>query len=176
MRIAIFGLWVFTMFEFLTALFRLDERAKAYFFFTVSNVLVTIPVTVWLVVGEGKGASGLLWGQYATGALFLAGLIVAQRRRLALIPDFPLWRRMLRWGLPTMPAELSSTRSTSSTGARSSARSASVTRVVQPVRQVRPGRQRLRQGVPAGHPSPIRSRTTTKARKAYAVIVTWFVS
>ncbi len=107
MRIAIFGLWVFTMFEFLTALFRLDERAKAYFAFTVANVLVTIPVTVWLVVGQGRGASGLLWGQYATGAVFLAGLIVAQRRRLALIPDFPLWRRMLRWGLPTMPAELS---------------------------------------------------------------------
>src|SRR6188474_1095465 len=33
MRIAIFGLWVFTMFEFLTTLFRLDERAKAYFAF-----------------------------------------------------------------------------------------------------------------------------------------------
>src|SRR5882724_11822918 len=74
MRIAIFGLWVFTMFEFLTALFRIDERAKAYFYFTVANVLVTIPVTVWLVVGEDKGASGLLWGQYATGALFDAGL------------------------------------------------------------------------------------------------------
>jgi len=98
---------VFTMFEFLTALYRLDERARAYFFFTVANVLVTIPVTVWLVVGEGKGASGLLWGQYGTGAVFLAGLVISQRRRLALVPDFPVWRRMLRWGLPTMPAELS---------------------------------------------------------------------
>ena len=55
MRIAIFGLWVFTMFEFLTTLYRLDERAKAYFVFTVANVLVTIPVTVWLVVGEQQG-------------------------------------------------------------------------------------------------------------------------
>jgi O-antigen/teichoic acid export membrane protein len=107
MRIAVFGLWVFTMFEFLTALFRLDERAMAYFVFTVANVLVTIPVTVWLVVGEDKGASGLLLGQYGTGALFLAGLVVAQRRRLAVVPDWALWRRMLRWGLPTMPAELS---------------------------------------------------------------------
>jgi O-antigen/teichoic acid export membrane protein len=106
-RIAIFGLWVFTMYEFLTALFRIDERAKAYFAFTVANVLVTIPVTVWLVVGEDKGASGLLWGQYGTGAVFLAGLVIAQRDRLALIPDFAVWRRMLRWGLPTMPAELS---------------------------------------------------------------------
>ncbi|MGE5232216.1 MAG: lipopolysaccharide biosynthesis protein, partial [Deltaproteobacteria bacterium] len=107
MRIAIFGLWVFTMFEFLTALFRLDERAKAYFAFTVANVLVTIPATVWLVVGEDRGASGLLLGQYVTGAVFLAGLVIAQRSRLALVPDLALWRRMLRWGLPTMPAELS---------------------------------------------------------------------
>ena len=106
-RIAIFGLWVFTMFEFLLALFRLDERAKAFFAFTVANVLVTIPVTVWLVVGEDEGASGLLWGQYATGAVFLAGLMLAQRRRLALLPDRALLRRMIRFGLPTMPAELS---------------------------------------------------------------------
>jgi len=73
-RVAIFGLWVFTMYEFLLALFRLDERAKAFFAFTVANVLITIPVTVWLVVGEDEGARGLLLGQYATGAVFLASL------------------------------------------------------------------------------------------------------
>src|SRR5262249_57860444 len=28
-------------------------------------------------------------------------------KRLAVVPDMALWRRMLRWGLPTMPAELS---------------------------------------------------------------------
>ncbi len=106
-RIAIFGLWVFTMYEFLLALFRLDERAKAFLAFTVSNVLVTIPVTVWLVVVQEEGAQGLLLGQYATGAVFLAALLVTQRRRLALVPDWPLLRRMTRFGLPTMPAELS---------------------------------------------------------------------
>ncbi len=106
-RIAIFGLWVFTMYEFLLALFRLDERAKAFLAFTVSNVLVTIPVTVWLVVVQEEGAQGLLLGQYATGAVFLAALLLTQRRRLALVPDWPLLRRMTRFGLPTMPAELS---------------------------------------------------------------------
>ena len=106
-RIAIFGLWVFTMYEFLLALFRLDERAKAFLAFTVSNVLVTIPVTVYLVVIQEEGAQGLLLGQYATGAAFLAALLVTQRRRLALVPDWPLLRRMTRFGLPTMPAELS---------------------------------------------------------------------
>ena len=61
------------MYEFLLALFRLDERAKAFLAFTVTNVLVTIPVTVWLVVVQEEGAQGLLLGQYATGAVFLAG-------------------------------------------------------------------------------------------------------
>ncbi len=106
-RIAIFGLWIFTMYEFMLALFRLDERAKAFLAFTVSNVLVTIPVTVWLVVFEEEGARGLLLGQYATGGAFLVALLIAQRGRLSLVPDFPLLRRMFRFGFPTMPAELS---------------------------------------------------------------------
>ena len=178
MRIAIFGLWVFTMFEFLTALFRLDERAKAYFVFTVANVLVTIPVTVWLVVGEGKGASGLLIGQYATGAAFLAFLVLAQRRRLALVPDWAVWRRMLRWGLPTMPAELS-------------LYSLNFIDRVLIVRLVGLGDAGLyslsvkfAQGVNvlvkgfqlAWPPLAYSIQDDDEARRAYAVIVTWFVS
>ena len=106
-RIAIGGRWVFTLFEYLLALFRLDERAKAFLAFTVANVLVTIPVTVFLVVVEEEGARGLLLGQYVTGAVFLGGLVWIHRGRLALVPDFGLLRRMTRFGLPTMPAELS---------------------------------------------------------------------
>ena len=55
-RIAIGGLWVFTMFEFLLALFRLDERAKAFLVFTVANVLVTIPADRLAGRGRGRGA------------------------------------------------------------------------------------------------------------------------
>ena len=39
-RIAIGGLWVLTMFEFLLTLFRLEERARAFFVTTILNVLV----------------------------------------------------------------------------------------------------------------------------------------
>ena len=57
--------------------------------FTVANVLVTIPVTVWLVVGEDKGASGLLLGPVRhRRASSWPGCVFAQRHRLALIPDF----------------------------------------------------------------------------------------
>src|SRR3954469_21724913 len=106
-RIAIGGLWVLTLFEYLLTLFRLEERARAYFVTTIANVLTTIPLTVALVVIGDEGARGLLIGSYAAGAAFVVGLIFLQRRRLSLRVQRPLLRRMLRFGLPTMPAELS---------------------------------------------------------------------
>jgi O-antigen/teichoic acid export membrane protein len=106
-RISIGGLWVLTMFEFMLTLFRLEERARAFFLTTIVNVLVTIGLTVVLVVGAGEGARGLLVGSYASGAVFVFGLIVLQRRRLSLFFDRELLRRLLRFGLPTMPAEAS---------------------------------------------------------------------
>jgi O-antigen/teichoic acid export membrane protein len=106
-RISIGGLWVATMFEYLLTLYRLDERARAYFFTTITNVLGTIALTVVLVVGVGDGARGLLLGSYLVGALFVVGMIFEQRRRLTLRIDPPLLRRLLRFGLPTMPAEVS---------------------------------------------------------------------
>src|SRR6185312_1043807 len=106
-RIAIGGLWVATLFEYLLTLFRLDERARAYFITTIANVLATIALTVILVVGVGDGARGLLLGSYLTGAAFVLVLILEQRRRLTLRVDPPLLKRLLRFGLPTMPAEVS---------------------------------------------------------------------
>ncbi len=106
-RIAIGGLWVLTMFEFMLTLFRLDERARAYFLTTIVNVLATIALTVVLVVGLDEGARGLLLGSYAVGAAFALALIALRWRRLSLRFDAPLLRRLLRFGLPTMPAEVS---------------------------------------------------------------------
>ncbi|HET9197002.1 MAG TPA: oligosaccharide flippase family protein [Solirubrobacterales bacterium] len=106
-RIAIGGLWVLTMWEFMLTLFRLDERARAFFATTILNVVAAIALTVVLVVGLDEGARGLLLGSYATGAAFVLALIVLQWRRLSLWPDRALLRRLFRFGLPTMPAEVS---------------------------------------------------------------------
>jgi O-antigen/teichoic acid export membrane protein len=106
-RISIGGLWVLTMFEFLLTLFRLEERARAYFITTMLSVLAAIGLTVVLVVGKGEGAKGLLLGSYASGAAFVVGLIWVHRRRLSLWIDRTLLQRLMRFGLPTMPAELS---------------------------------------------------------------------
>jgi O-antigen/teichoic acid export membrane protein len=106
-RIAIGGLWVLTMWEFLLTLFRLEERARAFFVTTILNVLASIALTVVLVVGFDEGARGLLLGSYATGAAFALGLIALQWRRLSLRLDPAMLRRLFRFGLPTMPAEVS---------------------------------------------------------------------
>ena len=105
-RIAVLGLWTLTLWEYALTLLRVDERARAYFVLTVLNVVATIPVTVVLVVFLDLGAAGILLGTFGTGAVFLAGLLWQQRRRLAVRFEWPLLKRMARFGLPTMPAEL----------------------------------------------------------------------
>ncbi|HET7454575.1 MAG TPA: lipopolysaccharide biosynthesis protein [Solirubrobacterales bacterium] len=106
-RIAIGGLWVLTMWEFMLTLFRLEERARAYFLTTILNVLASIALTVVLVVGLEEGARGLLVGSYAAGAAFVLVLVALQWRRLSLRFDRGLMRRLFRFGVPTMPAEVS---------------------------------------------------------------------
>jgi O-antigen/teichoic acid export membrane protein len=106
-RISIGGLWVLTMSEYLLTLFRLEERAKAFFVTTMLSVLGAIGLTAILVVGLEEGARGLLIGSYASGAVVVLALIFVHRRRLSLRFERPLLRRLIRFGLPTMPAELS---------------------------------------------------------------------
>jgi O-antigen/teichoic acid export membrane protein len=106
-RISIAGLWVLTMSEFLLTLFRLEERARAFFTTTIVNVLATIALTIVLVVGADEGARGLLVGSYAAGAVTVLVLIALQWRKLSLRFDRALLRRLFRFGMPTMPAEVS---------------------------------------------------------------------
>jgi O-antigen/teichoic acid export membrane protein len=105
-RLAVLGLWTLTLWEYALTLLRVDERARAFFALTALNVLATIPVTVYFVVVRDDGAAGILIGTFGTGAAFLLWQLWRERRRLALRFQVPLLRRMLRFGLPTMPAEL----------------------------------------------------------------------
>ncbi len=105
-RLAVLGLWTLTLWEYALTLLRVDERARAYFALTLLNVVATIPVTVYFVVVRDDGAAGILIGTFGTGAVFLAWQLWRERHRLALRFRRPLLRRMIRFGLPTMPAEL----------------------------------------------------------------------
>ena len=91
------------LFDFSGTLFRLEERAKAFFVVTIINVLAAIALTVVLVVGRDEGARGLLLGSYVSGAVVVLALIYIHRHRLSLWFDRVLLRRIMRFGLPTMP-------------------------------------------------------------------------
>lgn len=105
-RIAVGWFWFATFYELLLALFRVDERAGAYALATVANVLVTVPLTVYLVVGRDLGAQGLLLGNAAGTAAIVLVLLVVQAGRIGR-PGLPLAAPMLRFGLPTVPGEIS---------------------------------------------------------------------
>ncbi len=177
-RIAIGGLWVLTLHEYLLTLFRLEERARAFFSVTIANVVVAIALTVVLVVGQGEGARGLLLGSYASGAAFVLGLIVVHRRRLSLWVDGAVLRRLMRFGLPTMPAELTlyllnfvdriiivRTVGLAEAGLYSLA-----VKFAQAINVIVRGFQL------AWPPLAYSIRNDDEARRAYAAIVTWFIA
>jgi O-antigen/teichoic acid export membrane protein len=109
---AIVGLWAFTNLEMAYAQLRVDERARAYVYASGANVAMTVAFTVSLVVFAHQGARGLLLGNFGASALVVLGLWwvlrarvsprgIADRRTLADL------RAMLRFGLPTVPADAS---------------------------------------------------------------------
>src|SRR3954452_5788959 len=110
MRLAILGLWAFTNLELAYALLRVDERARTYLIASLTNVGLTIVLSVWLVVFEDKGANGLLAGNYVASTVVLLGLWWSLRDKLGIVPNAAALtelRPMLRFGLPTVPAEMS---------------------------------------------------------------------
>jgi O-antigen/teichoic acid export membrane protein len=107
MLIAIGGLWVFSNIELANAQLRVDERAGTYLRASFANVGLTIVLTVYLVVFEHAGARGLLGGNFAGSAIVLAGLWWTLRDRIGLRVERGRLPGMLRFGVPTVPAEVS---------------------------------------------------------------------
>jgi O-antigen/teichoic acid export membrane protein len=108
MRVALLGLWAFTNLEVAYALLRVDERRRTYLVASMSNVLLSVALTVTLVVGLDDGARGYLLGNYAASAIVLVGLWWTLRARIGprragagWVPLGPL----LRFGAPTVPAD-----------------------------------------------------------------------
>jgi O-antigen/teichoic acid export membrane protein len=107
MRIAVLGLWTFTNLEIAYALLRVDERRRLYVVASLSNVALSVGLTLTLVVALDQGARGYLAGNYVASGVVLLGLWWALRDRIGLrlgrhaVPLGPL----LRYGVPTVPAD-----------------------------------------------------------------------
>ena len=104
---AILGLWAFTNLEMAYAQLRVDERARAYMCASGANVALTVLFTVGLVVFADQGARGLLLGNFGASAVVVLGLWWLLRRRFSLRARLSDLRAMLRFGLPTVPADAS---------------------------------------------------------------------
>jgi O-antigen/teichoic acid export membrane protein len=111
--IAMLGVWAFTNLEIAYALLRADERKGTYVRASVADVSMTIPLMVYLVVFRHDEARGLLAGNYIASSVVLLGLWWNERARLTAglrrrtgAPPIAL-RRMLDFGLPTVPADAS---------------------------------------------------------------------
>jgi O-antigen/teichoic acid export membrane protein len=104
---AVVGLWAFTNLEMAYAQLRVDERARAYIYASGANVAMTVAFTVTLVVFAHQGARGLLLGNFLASAMVVLGLWWALRRRVSLRVRVADLRAMLRFGLPTVPADAS---------------------------------------------------------------------
>ena len=107
MDCAIVGLWAFTNIEMAYAQLRVDERARAYVYASGANVAMTVAFTIALVVFAGQGARGLLLGNFGASALVVLGLWWLLRARVSLRVKIADLRAMLRFGLPTVPADAS---------------------------------------------------------------------
>ena len=106
--IALLGLWSFTNLELAYALLRIDERTRAYATAALVNVGITIVAAVVLVVVLRLGARGIILGNYGASTLVLVALWWTYRRRLSVrtgsAERLPV---LMRFGLPTVPAEAS---------------------------------------------------------------------
>jgi O-antigen/teichoic acid export membrane protein len=104
---AVLGLWAFTNLEMAYAQLRVDERARVYVIASGANVAMTVVFTTLLVVFAHQGARGLLLGNFGASALVVLGLWWTLRRRFSLRVRLADLRAMLRFGLPTVPADAS---------------------------------------------------------------------
>ncbi|HEY4451839.1 MAG TPA: lipopolysaccharide biosynthesis protein [Solirubrobacteraceae bacterium] len=104
---AVLGLWAFTNLEMAYAQLRVDERARAYVLASAANVTMTVAFTITLVVFAGEGARGLLLGNFAASTVVVLALWWVLRARFSLRVRCTDLRAMLRFGLPTVPADAS---------------------------------------------------------------------
>lgn len=102
---AVVGLWAFTNLEIGYAQLRVDERARAYLVASVTNVALTVLITVSLVVFSGLGAKGLLLGNFGASGLVVLGLWWSLRSRFSLRARWSDIKAMLSFGAPTVPAD-----------------------------------------------------------------------
>jgi O-antigen/teichoic acid export membrane protein len=100
----VLGLWAFTNLEVAYAQLRVEERRREYVVTSLSNVLLTVALTFTLVVILDTGARGYVAGNYVASTLVLFTLWWRLRDRFGV--RLRGMGPLLRFGLPTVPADM----------------------------------------------------------------------
>ena len=103
---AFVNIWVNMNYEQLTSLFRLEERSTAFVAASLTNIFLTVGVTLVLVVGFETGPIGVIVGNFAGTLLVYLALVGFRREQLGLQFDRRLLRQMNRFGVPLMPTAI----------------------------------------------------------------------
>ncbi len=105
-RVAGVLLWAQVNYAQLTNLFRVEQRSVAFTIASLTNICLTIPITVLLVVVAHLGPVGVIVGNFSGTLLVYVALLGYRREQLGLQLDRTLLRRMNTFGLPLVPSAL----------------------------------------------------------------------
>jgi O-antigen/teichoic acid export membrane protein len=99
-------LWVNVNYAQMTNLFRAERRAVAFSIATVTNIAITVPLTVILVVVFKHGPLGIIIGNLSGTLVVFVALLAYRREQLGLQFDRKLLHTLNRFGFPLMAAAL----------------------------------------------------------------------
>ncbi len=102
--VGVLGLWVTMNYDVVARFYRIQRLARAFVAFQLTNVAITVALTLVLVVVLEKGAVGLLLGNFVGTGLAFVGMAFARRQSLGVRRfDRALAGELLRYSLPLMP-------------------------------------------------------------------------
>lgn len=105
--IGAFGLWVTINYDLLTAIYRVEQRPAAFVVFSLTNVAITVAVSLILVLPLDLGARGIILGNFAGTYVVYVLMLYARRETVGFrYFDRRLVRRMLHYAMPLVPAGL----------------------------------------------------------------------
>ena len=99
-------LWANVNYAQMTNLFRAEKRSVAFSIATLTNIAITVGLTVLLVVVYREGPLGIIVGNLSGTLVVWIALLAYRREQLGLQWDGKLLRTMNRFGLPLMAAAL----------------------------------------------------------------------
>lgn len=101
------GLWIVMNYDVLARVYRIERRPKAFVAFQLTNVAITVVLTIILVVVYDYGAVGLLVGNFAGTAVVFLAMLWARRSTVGVTRfERPLLGELLRYSIPLMPTNL----------------------------------------------------------------------